>query len=581
MRRSIVVMLGLTLSLPASVALAEEGDWRSVAAKAVAGNTTPTSANAVQLGLPVAPSQTRTSTVPVSTPTPVSIQLPRAGTKATQTATVPTNPNATDPFRAAGTVIRAQNPESRPMPNAPVTGEQLVMPHLNDNGDTKLPPPRQVTPAQPPSPYNPNAPTYAGPIISDGVPMVNGPMVAMPGVAGQIVSTPIGGDCASGNCGGYAAIPGAVLVEGPVAGYDPAIFYAGPAIPAHRYWLSGEYLLWWTKTTRGPSLLTVGPGPSNGIFGEPGVVSVVSAGDLYPERRDGARFRAGYWFDPQQLHGIEGSFLFLGTEGRTVTANTLAFPTVARPFFNINRFIEFSEIVGAPDIGAGSVVVSGSTDFWGADINYRHCLLQGCGRRLDLIAGFRYLNLEDDIRITEGFEAFNGIKGIVTDSFRTENDFFGGTIGVVGERRFGRWSLDYRTSVSLGTVRQTLDISGSQSFRTPQFPLGQTFSGGLLALDSNSGNFTRNRFAVVPEVGFNIGYNLTDHIRLFTGYSLIYWNRVLRAPNQIDRNIDVLRIPNFPQPINTPTAPGVRPVAPFKENDFWAQGLNFGVEFRW
>jgi hypothetical protein len=587
MRRRVFVMLGLTLFLPASMALAEEPDWRGVVAKAAAGNAPAAGTQAVQLGLPTAAASARTSSIPVNTPTPVSIQLPRAASAATQPVGTTPTPGA-DPFRPANSVVRAQSPEAMPMPSSPTGndklagGDKLVMPHLND-GETPLPPPRPVQPGQPPSPYNPNAPYpyYAGPIGSGGAPLVGGPVVAGPAIPGQIVSTPVSGGCASGACGEAVAMPGAVLVDGPYAGYDPSVFLAGPPVPRNRFWLSGEYLLWWTRTVPGPPLITVGPGASNGILGEPGVVSIVSAGDFYPERRDGGRFRAGYWLDDQQVRGIEGSFFFLGTEGRTAAASTLTFPTVARPFFNINRFTEFSEIVGAPDIGAGSVVASGTTDFWGADINYRRNLVACCGRRIDMIVGFKYLNLDDSINIIEGIEGFNGVKGIVRDSFQAENDFYGGTIGIVGEKRFGRWSLDYRTSVSLGSVRQSIDISGLQSFRSPQFPLGQTFSGGLLALDSNSGSFTRNRFAVVPEVGFNIGYNLTDHIRLFTGYSLIYWNRVVRAPSQIDRNIDVLRIPNFPQPIDTPLAAGVRPVAPFKETDFWAQGLNFGVEFRW
>ena len=63
-----------------------------------------------------------------------------------------------------------------------------------------------------------------------------------------------------------------------------------------------------------------------------------------------------------------------------------------------------------------------------------------------------------------------------------------------------RWSLDLRTTVALGSTHQRLTIDGSQVRTLPgQAPL--VFRGGLLALDSNIGTFSRDRFSVVPEVG--------------------------------------------------------------------------------
>jgi hypothetical protein len=64
------------------------------------------------------------------------------------------------------------------------------------------------------------------------------------------------------------------------------------------------------------------------------------------------------------------------------------------------------------------------------------------------------------------------------------------------------------------------------------------------------------------------------------GYSFLYWSNVWRAGDQIDRVVDVTQIPNFAPPDVQPTG-FARPGVPFRTSDFWAQGLNFGVEFTW
>jgi hypothetical protein len=53
----------------------------------------------------------------------------------------------------------------------------------------------------------------------------------------------------------------------------------------------------------------------------------------------------------------------------------------------------------------------------------------------------------------------------------------------------------------------------------------------------------------------------------------------VRPGDQIDRGLDVTRIPNFGVPANP--LPQPRPAVPFKETDYWAQGINIGLEFRY
>ena len=51
-----------------------------------------------------------------------------------------------------------------------------------------------------------------------------------------------------------------------------------------------------------------------------------------------------------------------------------------------------------------------------------------------------------------------------------------------------------------------------------------------MALPSNIGHYSRDQFSVVPEVGLNVGYQLTRHVSLSAGYTCIYWSNVHTAP---------------------------------------------------
>jgi len=131
-----------------------------------------------------------------------------------------------------------------------------------------------------------------------------------------------------------------------------------------------------------------------------------------------------------------------------------------------------------------------------------------------------------------------GTHVVIRDSFGTNNDFYGGQLGTTMSYQRNRLTLDMRTTVALGSTHQRLNIEGSQVRTLPgQAPLN--FQGGLLALDSNIGTFTRNQFSVVPEVGLNVGYQVTEHLRTFVGYNFLYWTNVIRPGDQIDREIDV------------------------------------------
>jgi hypothetical protein len=380
------------------------------------------------------------------------------------------------------------------------------------------------------------------------------------------VDTPVTPDCQAPPAG-----------DGYVFPFDTA-----SAAAAHFYGRA-EFLLWWFRDSRLPPLVSTSPEASGGIIGQPGTVVLFGGSDVENEERAGGRFTAGFWLDPCQTWSLEGTYFFLGQRAVRFAANSDQFSTIARPFFNLNAGTEFSELTTSPSLGTGSISVVMPSRLWGAEASLRRTLC-GCPGGVSLLGGFRYLDLGEGLSILEDVQAFpdvplfGGNHIFVADNFATRNQFYGGQLGAAAELRRGRWSVDLQGKIALGVNRQTININGSQLFIAPT-GVQTPFTGGLLALPTNSGHFERDRFAVVPEIGVNVGYQITDRIRAFAGYTFLFWSNVVRPGDQVDRVLDITQIPNFPV-VALPTLQA-RPAVPFKETDFWAQGINLGLEIRY
>jgi len=89
--------------------------------------------------------------------------------------------------------------------------------------------------------------------------------------------------------------------------------------------------------------------------------------------------------------------------------------------------------------------------------------------------------------------------------------------------------------------------------------LGTTLAVGATAFVQHFSNVSR--FAVVPEVNLNVGYQFADWARAYVGYDFLYASDVAQPGEQIN-----------------PAGLIFAPVQP--HTDFWAQGVNFGLEFR-
>jgi hypothetical protein len=359
-------------------------------------------------------------------------------------------------------------------------------------------------------------------------------------------------------------------------------FPAGPPFGGRLYG-SAEYLLWWIRDAPIPPLVTTSPVASQGILGLPGTTVLFGGQNANLDERGGGRFALGYWFDPCCTWAVEGSFFFLGERAGRFGATSDQFALLGRPFFNLNTGTEFSEIVTDPNRAFGGIGILLPSQLWGYEANLRKNVCRGCGGYFDLIGGFRYLDLHEGVNILEmgtvlpGGGPFAGSMFSVFDTFNTRNQFYGGNLGAETELRRGRWFVNLRGKVALGVNHQTVSIVGGQAITAPDGTVSR-FRGGLLALPSNIGTFKRDDFAVVPEAGINVGCQIIGGLRAYVGYTFLYWTDVLRPGNQIDRVLNVNQIPNF---MPGPPSNQIRPVVPFRDSNFWAQGINFGLEWRY
>jgi hypothetical protein len=319
-----------------------------------------------------------------------------------------------------------------------------------------------------------------------------------------------------------------------------------------------------------------------GVLGAPGT-TVLFDGDGGLER-SGGRFTLGFWFDDEQTIGLESTTFFLGERSMTFRDSSGGVPILARPFLNVLSGMEASELVAFPGVLAGNIAISSSSQLWGTDLNLRTNCWRGCHWHLDWLAGVRFLGLDEKLGIAEGLTVpagagpLAGSRITVQDGFGTHNLFVGGQTGLeIGVRR-GRWSLDLLGKVALGNTHQDLNINGSTLFAVPGLPLSLQ-RGGLYALPSNIGHFSRDRFAVVPEVDAIVGFQLTRRLRALVGYSFVYNSAVIRPGNHIDRGLNVSQLPSQLGPGNLVGT--ARPAPIFHGSDFWAQGLSFGLELRY
>jgi hypothetical protein len=349
-----------------------------------------------------------------------------------------------------------------------------------------------------------------------------------------------------------------------------------------RFWGRAEYLLWTIKRGNTPVLVSGSPAgtpqTTAGVLGQPTTLPLYG-GDIHNNLLSGGRFTLGVGVPGVDGLGFEGTYFFLGQRATHFVAGSNGTPILARPVTDVTTGTPVSQLVAFPGVVNGSVAVNSDSRLWGFEGNLRCCLCSGCNGFLHLLGGFRYLELDEGLFIGENLTQLStGTNIILNDSFTTKNQFYGGQLGLDGEYRFKRWYVGGTVKLAMGVMHERLNINGSTVFLVPGVaPSVQT--GGLLALPTNIGSYHNNQFAVVPEVGLRIGYQVTDHLRVFVGYNFLYASSVVRPGDQVNPLVNRSQIPTAIGA--SPLAGAPAPFPLFRHTDFWAQGVMFGVEFRY
>ncbi len=345
------------------------------------------------------------------------------------------------------------------------------------------------------------------------------------------------------------------------------------------FWVGIEGLVWWSKNQPlAIPVVTTGPasqGSSAGNLGMPGTTSL--NGRLNYGAEAGFRMFTGGWFDDAHKIGANVSFFFLDQQ----SAGFAVADRAGDGSFVLNEPLSgapFPTQVSAPGVATGDVAVHSSTRFGGADANLQYNLFRANGWTVNLMGGYRYLQLDESLVITTNSSLFAGTNytddagnvlvaappgSVVTaiDEFRTHNVFNGGQIGTEVQYLWGRWRLGGTGKLAVGNMHQTITIDGN----TLVSPVGGApvpLAGGNYAT-LQTGRYSRDRFALVPEGQLTVGYAITPRITGTVGYNFLYLSNVARPGNQIDNSFDGV----------------ARPAVPMASSSYWSQGLTASLQF--
>ncbi|MBU6237090.1 MAG: BBP7 family outer membrane beta-barrel protein [Planctomycetes bacterium] len=363
-------------------------------------------------------------------------------------------------------------------------------------------------------------------------------------------------------------------------------------LPNHG-WASVDYLGWYQAGMQTPALVTTSPaGTSQAAAGVLPNAQVLYGGndDILSDTMNGVRVRVGVWSPTRANAGAEGEYFGFSQQTESFDRNSTGSPILARPFYNNITGLQDSELVAFPNVLSGRILVNADSQLASAAVRFRRmlCCTNGCGisamacspvqsqSRIDATVGWRYMQLREGLMITEdliSLDTNNPGSFLIQDSFKTFNQFNGAELGFQWLGRRGYWSAETILRVSIGNSMQRLDVAG-----TTQSPKGNTaVQGGLLAQPGrNIGTYEQEEFAMIPELGGTIGYQLTERLKLNVGYTFLYWSNLIRPGDQIDTTVNTNLMP--------PVIAGntfLGPAFEIRETDYWVQGLSVGGEYRW
>jgi len=374
----------------------------------------------------------------------------------------------------------------------------------------------------------------------------------------------------------------ATILEGPL---ETAMAEAAPSATAERWWFSTDYLLAWIRGSLVQPLVTTSPSgtplATAGVLGQNNTTILFGASRLNDDARSGIKLGAGGWFDAERIWGVDLGFFVLESQNTLFFASSQGNPILARPFFNAVTSKQDSQLVAFPGLSTGSIGASlRSNNLYSGHVDFQEVFLEDSGYRLEAIVGYRYLRFDERLAVFQNVDFLgSGVIAAGTniqtlDNFTVHNDLNAADLGVRAQLFGQRWSVDLLFKMAVGRMHRVINITGLTQ-TTPPGGETVTSTGGFLALESNSGQHNTNDWIVIPELGANFGWNITNNIRLCLGYDVFFWSNVARASDQVSLMIN----PNLFPPPKTTGLSGF-PAFGLVRSDMWVQAINLGLEFR-
>jgi len=339
------------------------------------------------------------------------------------------------------------------------------------------------------------------------------------------------------------------------------------------WWGSAEYMYAWRKHRFFPALVTTNP-TAPPILGDPG--TTVLFGDEFVGGNAKSSFRAdfGVWISRCIGAGISGYSITQEEIKFSLDGGPTGTPIFGQPFFNTLTGVQSVNLLSFPGAQInGHIDIEANNRIWSFDLYARYRFLGSCCFKFDLLAGFLYNSLTDNLVVntfTSGI--IPPLNASVSDNFSVKNQFYSGLIGFVAEWRSCSWAVNVIGKVGLGNMHRHVEISGftAAGLAGTSTIIGSVNS-GFLAQPSNIGTHTHTQFEAVSQISTNIQLKIWPHIWATLGYTYIFWPSVDLAGNQIDLNINptqIIGLIGAPAPL-------------FHENptSFWAQGVTAGLYF--
>jgi hypothetical protein len=279
----------------------------------------------------------------------------------------------------------------------------------------------------------------------------------------------------------------------------------------------------------------------------PGPVLPVGSGtdDVF---QGGFGLAVGRFFGEAHIHAVEGSFYTVGADQTFVGYSPgmlVVFPQGSAR--SVPQVFVFPPPMNANILGA--FPATASSTFTGADVNYRRNLFCTQDARLDVLAGYRFAYVGEELYLGDIPDpSFGGYK---QNRASVANYFNGGQVGAAGEVRFHKWYAGGAAKIAFGVVN-------SETTATGMFVGAEGITAGGFQQLNSPADTTQTRFAVLPTVNLAVGRQIREHARVYVGYSFQYLNRTTRLADVLD-----------PGTADTPVT------------DFWVQAMNLGLELRY